>query len=1141
MSQEAGFPFIHLRVHSAYSLAEGAIKTEEFPNLCKINNMPAVGICDTNNMFGALDFTICCEKNGVQPIIGVLLNHFVSNSKEIYKLPIFAKNEIGYKNLLKLVSFGYLNMNERGGIPVSSFEEIKEFSEGILVLTGGRDGFVGKKYNDGKEEEANNFLNELNNIFKDHLYIELQRHPNSFVGDKENNLINYAYEKNIPLIATNDVFFSDKSMYEAHDALMCISDGTYVNESNRRRVTSHNYFKSSREMKELFKDIPESINNTYHFSRRCYYAPKTSEPMLPTFVKGDREEDTLRKMSFEGLEKRLKQNEINDKELIEHYEKRLDTELNIINNMGFPGYFLIVSDFIKWAKSKNIPVGPGRGSGAGSLVAYSLTITDMDPIKFGLIFERFLNPERVSMPDFDIDFCQERRDEVISYVCEKYGSDKVSQIITFGKLQARAVIRDVGRVLQMPYSYVDKICKLIPNHPANPMNLIQSIEAEPKLKQAIKDDNEVEKLVNLGIKLEGLFRHASTHAAGIVIADRPIYEVSPLYKDDKSDLFATQFSMKYAEMSGLVKFDFLGLKTLSVISLACKMIEKNSNGKIKLDISKINLHDEKTLKLLCDVDVMGVFQLESGGMKEVLRKMQPDRFEDIIALVALYRPGPMEDIPRYLNCKHGREKVTYLHKMMEPILEPTYGVMVYQEQVMNIAQKLGGYSLGEADLLRRAMGKKIKSEMDLQRERFVDGCIKKEIKEETASEIFDAMAKFAGYGFNKSHSAPYGLLSYQTAYLKANHPLEFYAATMSYDINNMEKLAFFRSDMIRLNYKVLPPCINNSNTLFSVEDGGVRWALSALKNVGEAAVELIIKERCKNGIFKGIDDFCRRVPPSALNKRQLEVLISSGAFDCFEYDRATLYEGIENIIRSSQNYFNEKEQNQTNLFDLMKSSSSVDSFNELKLNKAKPWGFSEKLKNEFDALSFYLSDHPLKPFESMINNGGFFPSSKIDECSDGQKVKFAALLINKQERSTRNEGKKFAFLQCLDLFGSFEVAVFPKIYVDYRDTLEAQAKIIINATARRDEESLRFVVSSIKPLNVSNDLENLAIRIDSSIDVKLFSKFINNLSGGETKISFYLKNMPPYPELKMEYKRKISFSMDDRMEILNIPGVIKVV
>ena len=763
--------FVHLRVHSAYSLAEGAIKVKSLPQLCQQFDQPAIAITDSNNLFGALESAMLCANSGIQPIIGCELS--VQFAEITGPLVLLVASESGYYNLLDIVSYLYLGSPCEHEKPYVPFEYLKSRTNGLIALTGGVDSVWGQllakdlspdasenKNEDVNVNEADSFLDQLKTHFSDGLYVEIQRHGTAAEQELEEIFIEKAYTHNLPLVATNNVYFPDFSYFEAHDALLCIASSTYVAQDDRRRVTHHHYFKSSAEMQELFKDLPEAIQNTVNIAKRCRFMPTLHNPILPHFdsENGRSEEEELVFQAQEGLEKRLQEEVFlrfakdEHEEIRNQYQERLNYEIGIIKHMGFCGYFLIVADFIKWAKGQGIPVGPGRGSGAGSLVAWSLTITDMDPIRFTLIFERFLNPERVSMPDFDVDFCQDRRDEVLVYVQQKYGSDRVAHIITFGKLQARAVLRDVGRVLQIPYPVVDRICKLIPNNPASPVTLEQAIEIEPAINQACDDDDAIAKMVEIGKKLEGLYRHASTHAAGVVIGDRPLTSLVPLFKDESSSLPATQFNMKYVELAGLVKFDFLGLKTLSIIEHACKIVRETAEHQLpNFVIQSIPLDDSKTFELLCNVNVVGVFQLESAGMRDVLRKLRPDRFEDLIALVALYRPGPMDDIPRYLACKHGQELVTFLTPELEPILAPTYGVMVYQEQVMQIAQVIGGYTLGAADMLRRAMGKKIKSEMDDQREKFVTGAIAKGVKPQTASQLFDQMAKFAGYGFNKSH------------------------------------------------------------------------------------------------------------------------------------------------------------------------------------------------------------------------------------------------------------------------------------------------------------------------------------------------------------------------------------------------------
>ncbi|HEX9447402.1 MAG TPA: DNA polymerase III subunit alpha, partial [Dongiaceae bacterium] len=795
--------FVHLRVHSAYSLSEGAVKNKQLVELAKRASMPAVAVTDTGALFGVMEFAGYAKDAGIQPIIGCQLGITREDIEQHRgtlpppdQLVLLVQNDVGYQNLMKLVSAAFLE-TEPGLAPQVSLELIAKHSAGLIALTAGPSGQVGRLLGEGQNPAAEAALLHLKSIFPDRLYVEIMRHGLALEDRCEASFIDLAYAHDLPLVATNEVFFSDEGMYAAHDALLCIAGGTYVGEKDRRKVTRGHGFKSAREMRELFADLPEAVDNTLVIARRCAFMPPSRKPILPAFSVDMAEADVLRQKAIEGLDARLSALKL-DADGRKPYVDRLEFELNTIIQMGFPGYFLIVADFIQWAKKHGIPVGPGRGSGAGSVVAWALTITDLDPLRWGLLFERFLNPERVSMPDFDVDFCQDRRDEVIRYVQERYGRDKVAQIITFGKLQARAAVRDVGRVLQMPYGQIDRLSKLIPNNPANPITLKEAISSEPQLRQAQDDDPMVKRLMEIAQKLEGLYRHASTHAAGVVIGDRPLDQLVPLYRDPRSDMPVTQFNMKDVEKAGLVKFDFLGLKTLTVLATAVKHLARRG---ITIDLDHLPLDDRKTYEMLGLGDSTGVFQLESSGMRDVLKKLKPDRFEDIIAVVALYRPGPMDNIPRYINCKHGREDPDYLYPTLEGILKETFGIMIYQEQVMQIAQVLSGYSLGGADLLRRAMGKKIKEEMEAQRKLFVDGAVERGVPDEKAGQIFDQVNKFAGYGFNKSHAAAYALVAYQTAWLKANYPVEFFAASMTYDMGNTEKLNIFRQELNRIGVK----------------------------------------------------------------------------------------------------------------------------------------------------------------------------------------------------------------------------------------------------------------------------------------------------------------------------------------------------
>lgn len=1102
--------FIHLRVHSAYSLAEGAIKVQSLPKLCQQFNQPAVAITDTNNLFGALEIAMLCASSGIQPIIGCELN--IKFADITGPLVLLVTSAEGYANLLEIVSFLYLGTTSKQENLYLPFEHLESRTKGLIALTGGIEGVWGqflekerKNTNIQKEQErenkAENFLKQLKTYFPDTLYVEIQRHGTSAEQELEDVFIEKAYEHNLPLVATNNVYFSDSSYFEAHDALLCIASSSYVAQDDRRRVTPHHYFKNSTEMKDLFKDLPEAIQNTINIAKRCRFMPTPHHPILPHFDSnnGRNEEEELLYQAQEGLEKRLREEvfprfeDSAHEQLRKQYQERLNYELDIIKQMGFCGYFLIVADFIKWAKSQGIPVGPGRGSGAGSLVAWSLTITDMDPIRFTLIFERFLNPERISMPDFDVDFCQDRRDEVLHYVQQKYGSDRVAHIITFGKLQARAVLRDVGRVLQIPYPVVDRICKMVPNNPANPVTLEQAIEIEPAIRQACDEDDAIAKMVEIGKKLEGLYRHASTHAAGVVIGDRPLTTLVPLFKDENSSLPATQFNMKYVELAGLVKFDFLGLKTLSIIEHACQIVRNSGDKSLSnFTIQSIPLDDLKTFELLCNVNVVGVFQLESAGMRDVLRKLRPDRFEDLIALVALYRPGPMDDIPRYLACKHGQEAVVFLTPELEPILAPTYGVMVYQEQVMQIAQVVGGYTLGAADMLRRAMGKKIQAEMDAQREKFVNGSTEKGVKPEITSQLFDQMAKFAGYGFNKSHSAPYALLAYQTAYLKANYPVAFFAASMTADMHNTDKINAYKQDMLRMNLTLLPPDINHSFAHFSAEGNAVRFGLSAIKNVGEQVIDTIAQVR-SNKPFISMTNFIERVDARHLNKRLLENLIGAGTFDCLEPNRRALFEAIEHISYIASKKAEATKSAQRSLFG-----GSVEHEVTFKLPDVPKWDGLTSLQKEFEALGFYLSDHPLNAYKQQLEQLQLTPSSAFANIS-ASHIRVAGVLLNITVR-TGKKGQKYAFLSLSDQEGTYEVTLFSEIYNQSLELLKEGTLLAIEVAIKKDNEQLRLTANKIYKLDDLQPFTSISLKITNNKSIKGLLDEIQALPTGACEV-----------------------------------------
>ena len=1079
--------FVHLRVHSAYSLAEGAIHAKQLVKMAKAGQMPAVAITDSGNLFGALEFAVTASGEGVQPIVGVQLmirrpaepdrrGLRVVGGRDVHpdQLLLIVQSEAGYLNLMDLVSRAYMETSGEEE-PQLSLEELEGSTDGLIALTAGPRGGVGRLLLEGRDSDAEAMLLHLNRLFPGRLYVELQRHFLEQENRIEGRLIDLAYGHDIPLVATNEVFFADEAMSEAHDVLLCIAQSTTIGNPKRRRVTPHHRFKSAAEMRELFADIPEAVDNTLVIARRCSYMPRKLAPILPRFdTEGGRSEaEELRAQAEEGLLARLQahvfapeMDEARRAEVARPYHDRLAMELGVIEQMGFPGYFLIVSDFIKWAKVHDIPVGPGRGSGAGSLVAYSLLITDLDPLRWGLLFERFLNPERVSMPDFDIDFCQDRRDEVIRYVQEKYGRDRVAQIITFGKLQARAALRDVGRVLEMPYGQVDRICKLVPNNPANPVTLAEAVKSEEELRRQRDADENVASLIRVALQIEGLYRNSSTHAAGVVIGDRPLSQLVPLYRDPRSDMPVTQFNMKWVEPAGLVKFDFLGLKTLTVLQRAVDLLKERG---ISLDLSKVPLDDEPTYAMLAKGDSTGVFQLESSGMRDVLRRLRPDRFEDIIALVALYRPGPMANIPKYIACKHGEEEPDYMHPKLEPVLTETFGIMIYQEQVQQAAQRLSGYTLGGADLLRRAMGKKIKEEMDAQREKFVSGAVENGVEEARASAIFDQIAAFAGYGFNKSHAAAYALVAYHTAYLKANHPVEFLAASMTYDMGNSDKLNTFRQELQKLKIPLLAPDINRSKRDFAVErqpDGtmGIRYALAAIKNVGGAAMDALVAARDADGPFKSLGDFAERADPQHVNKRLLENLVRAGAFDGLHDNRAELFESLETVVRHVSAAASERGSSQVNLF-------AVDGGREparLRLKDRPEWPPMERLKEEFDALGFYLSAHPLDAYEESLGRLKVVPSDRAlaeTRAKGGTaRLALAGIVVGKQIRTSKS-GNRFAFVQLTDRSGVFEITLFSEVLAVSRELLDSGEPLLVKADARIEDDAMRLLASRIEPLD----------------------------------------------------------------------------
>jgi DNA polymerase-3 subunit alpha len=1135
--------FIHLRNHSNFSLAEGMLSFDYLSKFCIENFQPAIAITDTSNMFGVLEFSLKMVSLGIQPIIGIQVEIAESSFDEINvgEVVLIAKNDQGYKNLLKISSNFTTNSQFK---KIVSYNDLKKYHDGLILLTGGVEkGFIGYPASIANRKIVHIRLKLLQEIFDDNLYIEIQRHGMSTEDVSEALLLNAAKDLNLPIVATNDCYFQSPDKYYSHQILTCIDKGLTISSPNRRVLTREHYLKNTDQMTDLFKDLPEAIENTIIIAKRSSFLVKGHKPILPRFPDLDNitENDYLIKISLEGLEKRFQmslENFSSDKKST--YNERLKNELDIINNMGFSGYFLIVYDFIKWSKDNNIPVGPGRGSGAGSIVAWALQITDLDPMKWGLLFERFLNPERVSMPDFDIDFCQDRRGEVIDYVRNRYGHDRVAQIITFGSLQAKAAIRDVGRVMEMSYGHVDKIAKLIPLIPANPLTIQEAINSEELLRKEMSDNDQVKNLLLTAIDLEGLNRHVSTHAAGLVIGDRPLNELVPLYKLNDEEMPATQFNMKFVEKAGLVKFDFLGLKTLTILSKAESLIKKKQE---KFNLSNILLNDVKTYEMLSTGDTIGVFQLESAGMRDVLIGLKPDRFEDIIAVVSLYRPGPMENIPTYINRKHGNENIDYMHVDLEEVLKETYGIFIYQEQVLRAAQVLANFSLGSADILRRAMGKKDQDEMFQQKNAFLEGAKHKGLDENKANEIFDQISAFAGYGFNKSHAAAYALIAYQTAWIKCNFPKEFFASMMSIEFNNSEKLSTFYHDLKRLNISLKPPCINNSKNYFSIEnadnkDPFIRYSLSSLKNVGNEAIVKIVQTRNEKGIFNNIDDFLNKVPYNCIGKKALESLIKSGAFDCLENNRNKLFSSIDLMLNYSQAIQKDMISNQENLFNNIDNSELM-----IDIPEVLEWTFLEKLNNEFTSLGIYLSSHPLDNFSIVMKNLKIINSSHLLENFktnfEKKIIQLCGLIFKVQKRQSPRG--KWATIQLNDLGGNCEIVLYSDILEKYEFLLNESKPILIDAEVKReDNQGIRIIAKRLRKFDeyITNTKFNITITIVDLSVVEKIKSTLKFLQKGASSVFFKLHVDKKIIEIKA--MENIKFSEDFLNQISNIKGISKI-
>lgn len=1139
------------------------MRLKKLAGACADLDMPAVAVTDTNNLFAALEFSIYAADAGVQPIIGCQFDLAFEDPPAPDKpaplapIVLLAQSEVGYENLMKLNSCLYVDKG--GALPQITYEQMTQHAEDVICLTGGALGPVGEILQRGARAAAKAKLQQFLDIFQDRLYVELQRHPGEnglpeAEQATERGFIELAYEMNIPLVATNDVYFPNSKMYEAHDALICIAEGAYVDQQTpRRRLTAQHYFKSPQEMATLFADLPEALENTVEIAQRCAFMAYRRDPILPKFAEDEVQE--LRRQAKAGLENRLAV--IPHATSVEEYEKRLEFELDIIEGMGFPGYFLIVADFIKWAKDHDIPVGPGRGSGAGSLVAYALTITDLDPLRYSLLFERFLNPERVSMPDFDIDFCMDRREEVIQYVQEKYGRDKVAQIITFGALLSKAAVRDIGRVLQMPYGQVDRLSKMIPVEGVKPVSIEKALQDEPRLKEEAKAEEVVDRLLTYGQQVEGLLRNASTHAAGVVIGDRPLDALVPLYQDPRSDMPATQFNMKWVEQAGLVKFDFLGLKTLTVIQNAVDLILKSDrqlhiaeDGRelyipaegAENQINAIPLDDEPTYDLYSAAKTVAVFQVESSGMMDALKRMKPTCIEDIVALVALYRPGPMENIPTYCDVKNGKKERESVHPLIDHILEETQGIIVYQEQVMQIAQVMAGYSLGGADLLRRAMGKKIKEAMDAERPKFEKGAAENGVEAKKASEVFDLLEKFANYGFNKSHAAAYAVVSYQTAWLKANHPVEFMAGVMNCDIHLTDKLAVYFEEVRKgLGLKYVPPCVNRSEASFDVVDGALVYALGALKNVGIEAMRLI-KEARGDKSFVSLFDFARRVDLKRVGKRPLEMLARAGAFDVLDANRRRVFESLGGLVSYSAAIAEQKSSNQVSLFG-----EAGEDLPEPRLAPVTDWLPAERLSEEFRAVGFYLSGHPLDDYLVALKRKGVMTLDEVTrKAQAGPTVaKLAGVVAGRQERKSAR-GNRFAFCQLSDPTGAYEVTLFSEALEKSREHLETGQKVVITAEATMEADQLKLLGRSVAPVDIAvADLGSKGLRIfvEAEAAFPAISSVLdqaNTQSGTKGPVFLCLMNPELPGEVELDVGQDFVVNPQIKGALKSLPGVLEV-
>ena len=1116
--------FNNIKIHTQYSICEGAVKIDELAEYCKTNKVKTIGLADSYNLCGALEFSEKLSKVGTQPIIGTQIN---LNAMDVTgKVTLYATSENGYKNLTKLSSLSYLNNNATTDA-ACDLEDLKKNCEDLILLTGNYTNFFGKLFFKNKTKDIEILLNSLKLNFKDKLYIEIQRHNEFKEKNFENYLLNVSKKLNIPLIASQEVFYIHKDMYEAHDALLCIGEKNFIEDKNRLKYSDQHFIKSHEELKNLYSDIPEALENNYNFHLRFNFKPKKSKPILPSIANKQSKspEAELSFQAIKGLNYRI-ENFISKKninkskdQIFKIYKDRLDHEINIINSMDYASYFLIVSDYIKWAKRNFIPVGPGRGSGAGSLVAYCLDITDLDPIEFDLIFERFLNPDRISMPDFDIDFCEEKRDQVFEYLKKKY-KNGVAHIITFGKLKARMVLRDVGRVLGLSYGHVDRICKMVPFDPSRPLTLQESIDREPRFKEEVKNNVKVKKLLELSLKLEGLNRNMATHAAGVVIAGDKLSEQFPLYIDHSSNLTlpSTQYDMYSSENAGLVKFDLLGLKTLTVIDNTIKRLKLK---KINLDISTIDQNDNKVFSLLSTGETTGLFQLESAGMRDAIKQMRPNKFDDIIALVALYRPGPMSNIPIYNDCKNGFKEPDYIHPTLTEILKPTYGIIIYQEQVMQIAQTLAGFTASEADILRRAMGKKKKAELDKQKERFINGALKNGITKDVANFVFTKIEPFAQYGFNKSHAAAYALIAYQTAFLKTYYKEDFIAATMSTELTNTSKLREFVEELKKLGIEIVKPSINKCYSDFRAVNGKLVYGLGAIKNVGFEAISNIIKERVKNGPFKSIVDFISRVNSKDVNKLQLEGLTKAGVFDEFDKDRNKILNSIPKIIQKIKNINDDKASRQSNLFDANENDQTDFDF-----LPSTPWKQKELLSEEFKSIGFYLTDHPLNEFKEIFAQLNIKSFNQFYENQSSEGLVAGTIMSIHEKKSAK--GTPYAIVKFSDKEAEFELFLFAEILITNRDKLKESESFVLTLQKDKingEKEKKRINVKKILNLQdvISKPYSKVTIELKNEYDLEDLKELLSNK--GETEINIIVKHNNKLAYYSLQENRKFDLKL----------------